>query len=244
MALGLDSRAGIEDPAAQARNATEAIMQDDDAPGGTGPCFAHEMVGGHAVDPQTWRDVNRFRRAERERLYARRRTMDAADRELQTANVVRSLERMVDPGAAPVVAAYWPIRGELDLRRWMTRMVARGATLALPVVIRKGHPVEFHRWTPDCRMARGEWNIPVPQDRIAVRPDLVIVPLVGVDRDRVRLGNGGGYYDMTLTASDPPPRTIAVGQDFCLIASVFPQPWDVRMDRVVLGDGTMPGTDG
>lgn len=31
---------------------------------GDPPCFAHQLVGVCPVDPDTWRDVARFRRAE------------------------------------------------------------------------------------------------------------------------------------------------------------------------------------
>jgi 5-formyltetrahydrofolate cyclo-ligase len=35
-----------------------------------------------------------------------------------------------------------------------------------------------------------------------------------------------------------------VGQDFCRISTIFPQPWDIPMDCAVLGDGTVSGADG
>ena len=210
----------------------------EDESGGEPPCFAHEMIGGHAVDPATKREVDRFRKVERERLYALRRAMPQADRTAQTARVTDALTDAVGDVTAKVVAAYWPIRGELDLRPWMTTIHDRGATVALPVVVERGRPVEFHRWTPRCEMTRGAWNIPVPAAVKRLVPDIVIVPLVGADRACFRLGNGGGYYDMTFAAFTDMPRRIAVGQDFCLLPSIFPQPWDVPMDIVLLGDRT------
>jgi hypothetical protein len=41
-------------------------------------------------------------------------------------------------------------------------------------------------------MQSGVWEIQVPTRREVVTPDLVIAPLFGFDRDRYRLGNGGG----------------------------------------------------
>ncbi|GAB4285451.1 MAG: 5-formyltetrahydrofolate cyclo-ligase [Roseovarius sp.] len=215
-------------------------MQDEDS-GGSAPCFAHQLVGGHPVDPDTWRDVRRFRRAERERLYALRRQMSVAARARQSAAVSAALDELLPDPAGLVVAGYWPIRGELDLRDWMARAHARGARLALPVVVEKGRPVEFRAWAPGAAMQRGIWNIPVPAESRALAPQVVIVPLVGLDRELYRLGNGGGYYDMTLAACSPRPRLIGVGQDFCRIATIFPQPWDIAMDCAALGDGTVLG---
>lgn len=86
-------------------------------------------------------------------------------------------------------------------------------------------------------MARGVWNIPVPAAPDPVTPDLVIVPLLGVDEAGYRLSNGGGYYDRTLAALAPRPRAIGVGHDFAALPTIFPQPWDIAMDLVLLGDG-------
>ena len=215
-------------------------MEEDDRAGET-PCFGERVVGGYVVDAEAWRDVARFRAAERERLYALRRTMPLDERAAETERVISALEAMIGDLQKRIIAAYWPIRGELDLRPWMTAISERGAIVALPVVVQPKQPVEFHRWTPRCAMARGAWNIPVPADPSPCTPDTVIVPLVGVDGECFRLGNGGGYYDMTLTALTPAPRTIAVGQGFCRMPTIYPQPWDVRMGSVILGDGTVLG---
>lgn len=213
-------------------------MEDDDR-GGDRPCFADALVAGHVVDPATWRDVARFRKAERERLYALRRGMAQDRRAAQTGRVIAALRDLLPEVPGATVAGYWPIRGELDLRPWLAELAERGAQVALPVVVGRGRPVAFHRWRPGAAMTRGAWNIPVPAEPVPVEPDIVVVPLVGVDAGCFRLGNGGGYYDMTLAAMARPVRTIAVGQDFCRIPTIFPQPWDIAMQSAVLGDGSV-----
>ena len=137
------------------------------------------------------------------------------------------------------IAVYWPIRGEINLRPFMIEAATRGARICLPVVVEKHQPVEFHRWTPDCAMARGFWNIPVPVDADPLVPEVVIVPLLGVDDAGYRLGNGGGYYDRTLARLPGDLLTIGVGQGFARMKTIFPMPWDIPMKRVVLSDGTV-----
>lgn len=110
----------------------------------------------------------------------------------------------------------------------------RGAQILLPVVVGKNQPLEFHEWTPGCQIARGVRNILVPESGTALVPDTVIMPLVGVDEACFRLGNGGGYYDRPLVAMQPRPRTIGIGLAGCRLKTIFPMPWDVPMDEVLL----------
>jgi 5-formyltetrahydrofolate cyclo-ligase len=69
--------------------------------------------------------------------------------------------------------------------------------------------------------------------REVVIPDVLIVPLVGFDREGFRLGYGGGYYDRTLAASRPRPLTIGVAFAEAELETIYPQPHDIPMNRIV-----------
>ncbi len=213
------------------------MMDDEDNLAGDPVCYAHKLVGGHIVDEQTFQDVNRFRKSERLRLVEKRKRLSSEERQQKTAALICRLRILPDFEKARKVAAYWPIRGEPDLRSFMAELIDAGKTVLLPVVVRKDAPVEFHRWYPGCKMTRGVWNIPVPAAAEPDIPDVVLSPLVGVDRDGFRLGNGGGYYDRTLAAFPEKPLVIGVGFAFCRIPTIFPMPWDVPMDIVVTEEG-------
>lgn len=203
------------------------------------PCLAHELVpaadGIAAVDAETARDVARWRKAERQRLVAARRAVPGTERMAVAAGVARALDGIVDGLRDPVVAVYWPFRGELDLVPWMRSLTARGIRVALPVVEQRARPLAFRAWSPGCRMARGVWNIPVPVDGENLIPHVVIAPVVGFDHDCYRLGNGGGYFDRTLAWLSPRPLAIGVGHPGARIATIYPQPHDIPMDAIVTG---------
>ena len=61
----------------------------------------------------------------------------------------------------------------------------------------------------------------------------LLVPLLGFDAARHRLGYGGGYFDRTLAALDPRPVTIGVGFEAGRLATVQPQPHDAVLDFIV-----------
>ncbi|WP_339762162.1 5-formyltetrahydrofolate cyclo-ligase [uncultured Hoeflea sp.] len=214
-------------------------QDDEDELPGSPVCLAQMLVDGHVIDPQTWKDVSVFRKAERARLYAARQALSADARKTMAERISTRLTDSLGDVSGRTIAVYWPIRGEINLRPWMVEASGRGARVCLPVVTAKDQPVEFHLWTPDCAMAKGIWNIPVPAEAVPVVPDVVIVPLLGVDARGYRLGNGGGYYDRTLARLPEELPTIGVGHSFARITTIFPMPWDIPMKRVVLGDGSV-----
>lgn len=138
-----------------------------------------------------------------------------------------------------VIGGYWPIRGEIDLLNILRNRASQGAKVALPVVVRKYAPVEFWEWHPKMKMKAGHWDIPEPSIRAPLTPDVLLVPLVGFDRDCYRLGNGGGYYDRTLAALTPKPFTIGVGFGYSALETICPQPHDIPMDVIVTEDGPL-----
>lgn len=205
------------------------------------PCMAHEIAPDYfdpmAVDPEQWRDVNRWRRAERTRLRAARSAVPAADRrehaEALQAHVAAALDDLSVRSAVCTVSGYWPIKDEPDLRPLMIRLHEAGVRVALPVVEQIAAPLVFRRWSPGQRMQRGVWNIPVPPpDAAALAPDILLAPLLGWDGAGYRLGYGGGYFDRTLAM---PGTRIAIGVGFesGRLTTVFPQPHDIPMDIVV-----------
>ena len=160
-------------------------------------CLMHELhtdALGFAseADPQTLIDVMRWRRTERARLIAARINIDPAERARMAAQIVIALDALLGEIAGRTIAGYWPICGQLDLRPWMERVVARGGVCALPVVVRRNAPVEFRAWHSGSPLERDVVNIPVPSSRGTVTPDIVIAPLVGFDTTAIALETAAG----------------------------------------------------
>ncbi|CAH2774456.1 MAG: 5-formyltetrahydrofolate cyclo-ligase (EC [uncultured Caballeronia sp.] len=112
----------------------------------------------------------------------------------------RLMEAIAQYPKASCIGFYWPVAGEFDARDVLTVWLALDASrkAALPVVVAPRAPLVFHAWRPSVAMKKGRYGIPVPAEERVVVPDLLVVPCVGFDADRYRLGYGGGYYDRTL----------------------------------------------
>ncbi len=178
-------------------------------------------------------DLSGWRAEQRGRLIGLRRAIADDVRRAKEGRIVAALRaRLADPRGR-VVALYWPIQGEPDLRQWMHELHEQGTVCALPAVVGRDRPLEFRRWHPLAEMHCDKWGICVPLATESVAPDVVLAPLVGFDAKRYRLGFGGGYYDRTFAVLPKACLKIGVGFADCQLPTIFPRDHDVPMDVIV-----------
>jgi 5-formyltetrahydrofolate cyclo-ligase len=139
-----------------------------------------------------------------------------------------------------IVAGYWPIGDEIDLRPALNALADAGRDLALPAVVAGESVLRFHRWRPGDRLAAGAFGIgePLP-DADELRPGIVLVPLLAFDAVGHRLGYGGGYYDRTLAGLRKDGHITALGIGYAgqEIEALPAEPGDQAMDWIVTEAG-------
>jgi len=212
------------------------------------PCMLHELDPAfveHSEQPspparlptastaQDWEEVRLWRKAKRAVLIERRLAMPAGERTSRSEAITAALAQALPSCHGALIGFYWPFKGEYDPRDLVRSLHARGVRLALPMIAEKAKPLAFREWWPGIPMIHGVWNIPVPEAGEPVVPDVLLVPVVGFDRQGYRLGYGGGYYDRTLASLPARPQAIGVGFELSQIATIHPQPHDIAMDLIV-----------
>ncbi len=150
-----------------------------------------------------------------------------------TAHVLRDLPP--PPGA--IIAGFWPLEGEIDIRPLLFALHERGHEIVLPITPKRGNPLSFGLWRPGDTLVPEPFGTfrPIGEPR---NPDFLLVPLLAFDRAGHRLGHGGGFYDRTLPIL---PRRFALGCAFAAqeVYDVPIGPYDSRLDAVATERGVI-----
>ena len=154
-------------------------------------------------------------------------------------DVERLLSELPIYRKAKVILVYFPLKGEVNLlglirRDWEVK------EFCFPVMdLNTKGLTAFKASSLDRGFMRGDYGVmePCPETRQSVdlnRVDLVIVPGLGFDREKNRLGRGKGFYDRFLKTVKPPIAKVGVAFE-CQIQDHLPSDpaWDEKVDFVV-----------
>lgn len=98
-----------------------------------------------------------------------------------------------------IIACYMPLKGEVSCRSIMQTLNVQGHVTCLPVVTERSAPLLFRQYRLGDELARGRMGPlePLPEARELI-PDVLVIPMLGFNRQGNRLGYGTGFYDRTL----------------------------------------------
>ena len=186
----------------------------------------------------------------RKTLKRQRQSLTDAERKCASEAAIAHILRHPRYRSAKRLAAFIGSNGELDPSPLLDHAAALDKACYLPVL----HPflkgrLWFCQWQPGQKLYPNRFNIPEPLPHwrrlIAARHlDLIVIPLLGFDKQGHRLGMGGGYYDRTLSFVN---RTRHATRPFLLgfahhsqqVAALRPNPWDVPLDAIATDKGIL-----
>lgn len=130
-----------------------------------------------------------------------------------------------------LVASYCAVGSEIDPLYVAARVTDR---LALPHFVMADADMAFR--LSDGALEVGPWGIPQPSSTARpVDPDILLVPLVGADPHRNRLGQGKGHYDRALArlSNRKDVLTIGLAWDVQIVDRLPVDSWDVPLHLIV-----------
>ena len=180
------------------------------------------------------------RRELRQQLAEHRRALSPPARMSAAQGLRHTLEQLPEYFTDTLVAGYWAIDGELPLNLVIPPLARRGQQLLLPV-LQADRRLVFAPWQAGDPVQPNRHGIPEPMEPatlyVPAQVELVLVPLLGFDRQGHRLGHGGGYYDRSFaflrTQTRPAvPLLVGIAYSFQELACLEAAEWDVPLDFV------------
>ncbi len=136
------------------------------------------------------------------------------------------------------VAVYYKAGSELDLGATIDYCLTHEISVFTPIATKISRQMYFEQV-----LANSPRPVFYPENYIAYNKitaddlDLVLLPLVAVDKTGIRLGQGGGYYDATLANCRTRPLLCGVGYAWQLIDNLPHESWDIKLDYFVSETG-------
>lgn len=181
----------------------------------------------------------------REILTARREAEAAADPCRAVASWTQAVLPLVVERTVPgdAVAAFLPTAAEPPLDEALERVADAGRRLVVPRVLGP-HRLEWVAWSPGAAVRASSFGVREPLGA-AVPPEafrraaLKLVPALAVGTDGVRLGYGGGFYDVALE-NTAGAVAVVFSREVLPAGAVPAEPHDARLAEAVTEQGLRP----
>tara|TARA_B100000035_G_scaffold39286_1_gene29602 strand:- start:4892 stop:5437 length:546 start_codon:yes stop_codon:yes gene_type:complete len=127
--------------------------------------------------------------------------------------IFQRLETIINNNSL-IVAGYLSVRSEVNLNLFLSFLLKNKFSLCLPYIENLKSPLIFKKFSMNTKLVRGKYNIMHPNNEIILIPNIILIPLVGFDESKNRIGYGGGYYDRTIEHLEKKNDVLKLGVAF------------------------------
>jgi len=132
------------------------------------------------------------------------------------------------------IGGYFPINNEIDDLEILKKFERKNFTICLPA-IKKNFDMNFYNFSFNDPLTVNMYGIPEPQKTNIIYPDIILIPMVGFDKNLNRLGYGGGYYDRIIEKLMKRKKILKIGLAFSRqqVNNLPISKYDKKMDYIV-----------
>ena len=132
------------------------------------------------------------------------------------------------------VGGYYPCNNEIDDLDILNFLRKKRANISLPK-IRKNNQMDFFEWTNKDPLKINKYGIAEPISAKKIYPDVIFVPLVAYDKNKNRLGYGGGFYDRYLEKITNIKKALKIGLGYSYqeLKKIPINKYDKKLDLII-----------
>jgi 5-formyltetrahydrofolate cyclo-ligase len=177
----------------------------------------------------------------RQQLRSQRRALSSSQQQQAAIALDKIFARSMLLLRHRAVAFYLANDGEIDPERLLMRAQRQKILCYLPV-LRPDNSLWFVRFRSGDQLVPNRFGILEPANHKHRRKpwalDMVLLPLVGFDRNGGRLGMGGGFYDRSFSAMKHKPKIkwpqlIGLAHSCQEIDAIAMENWDIPLSQIV-----------
>ena len=90
------------------------------------------------------------------------------------------------------ISIYYPNNFEVDVLKILNLEFFKKSNFLLPI-IEKNNSMNFYKWKKNDLLFLNKYGIPEPLKSNKIIPNMVLLPLLAFDKDKNRIGYGGGF---------------------------------------------------
>jgi 5-formyltetrahydrofolate cyclo-ligase len=166
--------------------------------------------------------------------------MSAAARASASGVICRRVTGMREYYSSKVLGCYLPMKDEVDTREIIDRAWRANKRVFVPILRGKAQML-FCEIDPETELERSLFGLWEPTRGKLIAPeqlDVVVTPTVAFDKEKHRIGMGGGYFDRTFSFLRHRqhwirPKLIGVAFQCQEVEKITPNAWDIRLYRVI-----------
>lgn len=111
-------------------------------------------------------------------------------------------------------AVYYSVNNEVNLANFIKFMRSKKQIILLPVVEKNNSHLVFREWKVGAKLILSKFRIKIPQNNELLYPKILVIPMLAFDKNKNRLGYGGGYYDRTISFLEQRNTILKLGVAF------------------------------
>ncbi len=136
------------------------------------------------------------------------------------------------------IGGYYPINSEIGCLNILEKLEKNNFKISLPIT-KKDNNMDFYQWSFNDSLKVSYRGIPEPAKKKKVYPDILIVPLVAFDKDKYRLGYGGGFYDRYIYKILKLKKVLTIGFGFSFqeLKKIPINKFDQKLDLILTDKG-------
>ena len=161
---------------------------------------------------------------QRQQLRNQRKNLPLSFRKQASGQICRRLKAYLHRNRK--IAVYRAVGSEVDLSAFIQAALKKKIQIFEPLIDKNSRRLWFVEWGRKKQRHTKKYRI---EDM-----SVALIPLIGIDKNGFRLGQGGGFYDSSLSyAQHGKPHTVGVGFACQMVDKIITEQHDKALDAFI-----------